>query len=93
MSQSCPLKHQALNIEMERSESPSNILPSSEYDNEEFCFECKGIGTVICCDKCPKTFHEACLKAPKYRDVVSNTEFGETWTCPCCQLVQVCPSC
>lgn len=32
--------------------------------NIDYCFECKGMGRLLCCETCEKSFHLQCLKPP-----------------------------
>ena len=34
---------------------------AEEDGSDDFCFVCKGGGTLLCCDTCPKVYHSACL--------------------------------
>ena len=46
--------------------------------NADFCFECKGMGKLICCETCENSFHLYCLKP-------SLTEVPEgDWHCKEC---------
>ena len=55
-----------------------------DYTNEEFCLKCWDGGNIVCCDKCPTSFHDKCV-APEYRiakNKVTYRIFGNTWMCP-----------
>lgn len=66
-----------------QSQPPPNLPkePTTSYDaedgNVDFCLVCKKSGNVICCDKCPRSFHPNCLQ-------VNQTELPDRWVCPRC---------
>ena len=33
----------------------------SDDENEDFCFECKDGGDLLCCDTCPRSYHLKCI--------------------------------
>ena len=48
-----------------------------EDGNVDFCQVCKKNGGLICCDKCPRSFHDHCL-------TVENNKLPDYWECPQC---------
>ena len=48
-----------------------------EDGNVDFCQICKASGGLICCDHCPRAFHEKCLNMKK-------SDLPEKWECPKC---------
>jgi tripartite motif-containing protein 33 len=55
-------------------------LRASEDPNEDWCACCMDGGELMCCDKCPKVFHQAC-----HIPVISSLpDESETWQCLLC---------
>jgi len=51
-----------------------------EDGNTDYCFICNLGGGLLCCDKCPRAFHPACLN-------INEEDLGEgDWHCPRCDL-------
>ena len=50
--------------------------------NDFYCWICHKEGEVICCDVCPRVYHESCM--PRVRPLSDNKEFF----CPECTKVQ-----
>lgn len=48
-----------------------------EDGNVEYCQMCRKTGGLICCDYCPRAFHEKCLNVKK-------SDLPEKWECPKC---------
>lgn len=48
-------------------------------DNHDFCQSCGGIGDLLCCDGCPRSFHFTCLDK-----AVDKDDLPETWYCQHC---------
>lgn len=46
--------------------------------NEDWCAVCMDGGELMCCDKCPKVFHQNCHIPPIYQDD------SESWQCLLC---------
>ncbi len=47
-----------------------------DSNNVDYCQLCKrNVGELICCNKCPRAFHDTCLK-------VSNSTLNQPWECP-----------
>lgn len=34
--------------------------PDKVLNNHDYCDVCSGGGEIVCCDKCPKSFHISC---------------------------------
>lgn len=41
-------------IEVDNLKHPGKVI------NHDYCDECSGGGEIICCDKCPKSYHLNC---------------------------------
>lgn len=48
--------------------------------NEDWCAVCMDGGELMCCDKCPKVFHQSC-HIPAISSLPDETE---TWQCLLC---------
>ncbi|KAJ9084893.1 hypothetical protein DSO57_1019397 [Entomophthora muscae] len=48
--------------------------------NNDYCESCKGLGTFLCCDSCPRSFHLTCLNPPMDQDSIPENE----WHCNSC---------
>jgi len=46
--------------------------------NDATCHVCKGFGSLVCCDKCPRAFHAACLP-------INEAVRDDNWTCHVCE--------
>lgn len=54
--------------------------------NEDWCAVCMDGGELMCCDKCPKVFHQNCHIPPIYQDD------SESWQCLlCCNFADLPP--
>ncbi|EXC24900.1 Chromodomain-helicase-DNA-binding protein 4 [Morus notabilis] len=49
----------------------------STHKNDDLCFVCQDGGDLVCCDGCPRAFHERCINLP-------STSTG-TWYCQLCE--------
>merc|ERR1719491_1849551 len=59
----------------------NNLTADVEEDgNVDYCLICNETGGIICCDKCPRGFHDTCLGIPD-RKVLP-----EYWECPQCAI-------
>uniref|UniRef100_A0A4W5QAM3 Nuclear body protein SP140-like protein n=1 Tax=Hucho hucho TaxID=62062 RepID=A0A4W5QAM3_9TELE len=52
-------------------------------DNDDDCFICRSQGSLICCDKCPRSFHQRC-HLPNVDDAMLGD--NRTWMCTFCVL-------
>jgi PHD-finger len=51
-------------------------------DNNDFCRQCRGNGSLLCCDGCINSYHFSCLEPPLDP---ANLPEGQ-WFCPSCQM-------
>ena len=56
---------------------------AKEDPNEDWCAVCLDGGELMCCDKCPKVFHQNCHIPP----INSLPDESETWQCLLCIAV------
>ncbi|CAI9088785.1 OLC1v1023211C1 [Oldenlandia corymbosa var. corymbosa] len=56
--------------------TPRSVLVEEIDENDDSCGRCGDGGELICCDKCPSTFHPACLYAQEIPE--------GNWYCPQC---------
>lgn len=69
--------------------SQQNYKPEAEKDvksdgNVDYCLKCLLGGDLICCDKCPRSFHRACLEKDGEKvDLDESTK--EQWHCALCK--------
>jgi Bromodomain len=52
-----------------------DVVP--EDGNVDYCHTCRKHGNLVCCDYCPRAFHEKCLEG-------SGNEHGTKWECSVC---------
>uniref|UniRef100_A0A6B2L0Q8 PHD-type domain-containing protein n=1 Tax=Arcella intermedia TaxID=1963864 RepID=A0A6B2L0Q8_9EUKA len=58
---------------------------SSEDPNDDFCKFCNATGDLLCCEKCPTSWHLYCLQPPL-------KDFPEgDWSCPLCEKKELGP--
>lgn len=59
----------------------TDILPSDQEEdgNVDYCLICNESGGIICCDKCPRGFHDTCLE-------IEGEELPDSWECPRCTI-------
>ena len=50
-----------------------------EDGNVDYCQICRKVGNIVCCDYCPRAFHEACME----KSTIKGGEGGK-WECPSC---------
>jgi len=85
-------KEQHRALELQKDEKASDSLSQEivvatceevvEDGNVDYCHICGKAGNIICCDFCPRTFHQACMD----EHGVSGEDFaGEKWECPVCK--------
>lgn len=55
-------------------------LPKELDPNEDWCAVCMDGGELMCCDKCPKVFHQTC----HIPVIDSLPDESETWQCLLC---------
>ena len=51
--------------------------------NDDQCAICNLEGVLVCCEKCPKSYHFECLSAPR-----EEVEAADPWHCPACCAVK-----
>jgi hypothetical protein len=54
--------------------------------NQDFCSVCRGIGSFLCCDGCPRSFHFMCLEPPLRVDELPEED---QWFCRKCKVERV----
>ncbi|XP_041736822.2 nuclear body protein SP140-like protein [Coregonus clupeaformis] len=54
-----------------------------DQDNDDDCFICRSQGSLICCDKCPRSFHQRC-HLPNVDDAMLGN--NRLWMCTFCVL-------
>ncbi|XP_038836895.1 nuclear body protein SP140-like protein isoform X2 [Salvelinus namaycush] len=54
-----------------------------DHDNDDDCFICRSQGSLICCDKCPRSFHQRC-HLPNVDDAILGDDCP--WMCTFCVL-------
>eukprot|EP00977_Amphora_coffeiformis_P027824 scaffold34646_cov173-Amphora_coffeaeformis.AAC.30 len=70
----------SLSIEPAKADLATKTSFTLEDGSVDFCNICKKIGSLLCCDFCPRAFHASCLK-PSDVDEQSDTP----WECPSCR--------
>ena len=53
--------------------------PGGDDGSVDYCNLCKKAGDILCCDFCPRAFHEGCL-----REQGVELDDEDPWKCPCC---------
>lgn len=56
-----------------------------DYDNEDHCLVCWDGGDLICCDRCPASYHDSCLPVDYQQAQAQNKTGGfpsKIWVCP-----------
>lgn len=77
-----PQVHSSTNDTMDHNSSMGSDKNSQPKDdpNEDWCACCMDGGELMCCDKCPKVFHQAC-----HIPIISSLpDESETWQCLLC---------
>jgi hypothetical protein len=61
----------------------SPVLPAAVDLNDDMCALCKHLGELVCCERCPHSFHEACLSArwPGAPEFLANLDETSLLTC------------
>eukprot|EP00730_Choanoeca_flexa_P000176 TRINITY_DN10080_c0_g1_i7.p1 TRINITY_DN10080_c0_g1~~TRINITY_DN10080_c0_g1_i7.p1 ORF type:complete len:535 (+),score=70.84 TRINITY_DN10080_c0_g1_i7:222-1826(+) len=54
---------------------PSNQVESEPDHNSDTCTACKSGGKLICCEKCPASYHHFCCEPPEDPDDTSDKAF------------------
>ncbi|CAG5098195.1 Oidioi.mRNA.OKI2018_I69.XSR.g15450.t2.cds [Oikopleura dioica] len=60
-----------------------DLHPSADGSNDFYCWSCHLEGKVVCCDVCPRVYHEKCL--PK---VQKKIQASERFFCPECTRIE-----
>ncbi|CBY09013.1 unnamed protein product [Oikopleura dioica] len=60
-----------------------DLHPSADGSNDFYCWSCHLEGKVVCCDVCPRVYHEKCL--PK---VQKKLQASERFFCPECTRIE-----
>merc|ERR1712025_122471 len=87
----CPKAYHLVCLEPELEEAPEGKwscphceehgAPEEESDDHmEFCRTCKDGGELLCCARCPSSYHAQCLVPPIGPDDMP----GPNWICPRC---------
>merc|ERR1712021_134359 len=63
--------------------SQLDLHPSADGRNDFYCWICHKEGEVICCDVCPRVYHEDCM--PRVKGVEKLTE--KEFFCPECTRI------
>lgn len=59
---------------------PSSEVEVAEDGNVDYCHVCQTAGNLLCCDFCPRAFHNDCLQ-----DEAASGEGGDVWRCIVCE--------
>ncbi|XP_062872241.1 uncharacterized protein LOC134333981 isoform X2 [Trichomycterus rosablanca] len=60
---------------------PCDHCHNKEPDNDDICFICNSEGDLVCCDECPRAFHDNCHLPNLQKETL-----GDKWTCTYCVL-------
>ncbi|KAK3508363.1 hypothetical protein QTP70_022936 [Hemibagrus guttatus] len=80
------IMHQVLKPHMVNCKCPictEDPLHMLDQKNDDVCFMCKIDGDLVCCKKCPRSFHHLC-----HEPVLGDNSIGDHWTCSFCKAVQ-----
>ncbi|KAF6807305.1 PHD-finger domain-containing protein [Colletotrichum sojae] len=58
--------------------SVTNGGPANQDDNDDYCSACGGVGDLVCCENCPRSFHFGCV------DLDQNDTTPDEWFCNLC---------
>lgn len=72
------VKYETIATPNEEEKKPESTS-ESEDGNVDYCLVCGKSGGLICCDKCPRSFHHNCLNVDK-------STLPDRWECPRCTL-------
>ncbi|GHP05356.1 hypothetical protein PPROV_000410800 [Pycnococcus provasolii] len=67
------------NMEEAEEEEEEESEEEEEDPNDDHCAICNLGGVLVCCEKCPKSYHFECLSAPR-----EEVEAADPWHCPAC---------
>ncbi|KAJ8387605.1 hypothetical protein AAFF_G00153010 [Aldrovandia affinis] len=59
------------------------IKGKQEQENDDHCSVCHKLGSLVCCDQCPRAFHSGC-----HLPTVDENILGEKWHCTYCILAE-----
>lgn len=62
----------------------SDAPPVVEDGNVDYCHTCRQAGDLLCCDYCPRAFHESCLDAK----ATAPSDDSSRWECHLCKLAK-----
>ena len=57
-----------------------------EDGNYFHCYICNGFGDVVCCDACPKVYHQHCIPEKDPSRIALDKD-EDPWHCPSCMIV------
>ncbi|XP_062842611.1 nuclear body protein SP140-like [Trichomycterus rosablanca] len=60
---------------------PCDRCHDEEPDNDDICFICNSEGDLVCCDECPRAFHDNCHLPNLQKETL-----GDKWICTYCVL-------
>jgi len=75
--------HQCVEMNVEKmlfGDEFSSLKYPGEDGNVDYCVICDKGGNLLCCDKCPRSYHKQCLQGNAHVD-----EDGDTWICQRCK--------
>jgi hypothetical protein len=55
-------------------------IAAVEDGSVDHCVKCRQVGNLLCCDKCPRAYHPACIE-----DSEQPTNSDQVWDCPACR--------
>lgn len=54
------------------------ILTVAQDENDDYCSACGGVGELVCCENCPRSFHFGCV------DLGQSDTTPDEWFCNLC---------
>lgn len=69
-----------IDLQAEHNHFPADKSGQKDDPNEDWCAVCLDGGELMCCDKCPKVFHQNC----HIPNISSLPDESETWQCLLC---------